>query len=63
MKTTRTYLTGCKWCNATGMVPNYENFGMSTTPLLKTCPVCNGAKTVIVTETIETEDKLNSDNQ
>jgi hypothetical protein len=52
MKTTRTYLTGCTWCNATGMV---RNSGLSTT-VFDTCPVCNGAKTIIVTETTEGND-------
>jgi hypothetical protein len=31
---------------------------MKTTPLMTPCPVCNGAKTIIVTETIETEDHV-----
>ena len=64
MKTTRTYLSGCTWCNATGFVLT-ENFGMGTTPLTKICPVCNGAKTIIVTETTEDDEysKLKPINQ
>lgn len=54
MKTTKTYLTGCTWCHAIGEVPNpYYNPNVTTSTLKTTCPVCNGAKTVIVTETIE----------
>jgi DnaJ-class molecular chaperone len=53
MKTTKTYLSGCTWCNAIGMVKNYDNFGMGTTSLMKECPICNGAKTIVVTEIIE----------
>jgi len=56
MKTVRTYLQGCNFCNAVGMVRNWDNFGMGTTQMMKTCPVCNGAKTIIVTETIETDE-------
>ena len=52
MKTTRTYLQGCTWCNASGFVPS-NNFGMNTTPLTNTCPVCNGVKTIVVTEVTE----------
>jgi hypothetical protein len=54
MKTTRTYLSGCTWCGATGIVPNLMIKGSSVTALLTmTCPVCNGAKTIPITETIE----------
>jgi hypothetical protein len=49
MKITRTYFTGCTWCNATGFVYT-NNFGMGTTALTKPCPVCIGSKTIIVTE-------------
>ena len=52
MKTTRQYQSGCTWCNASGWVPS-KDFGMNTTPLTIPCPVCNGAKTIIITETIE----------
>ena len=53
MKTTRTYQSGCTWCQAMGYVKDPQpqltgNFTMI-------CPVCNGAKTIIVTDTIETE--------
>jgi DnaJ-class molecular chaperone len=57
MKTIRTYLSGCTWCNATGVVAS-KDYGMKTTPLMTPCPVCNGSKTIIVTETIETEDHV-----
>lgn len=53
MKVTRTYLQACNFCNAVGLVRNWDNFGMGTTPMMKICPVCNGAKTVIVTEEYE----------
>jgi len=43
---TRTYLKGCEWCNATGVVPSTDS--AST---MATCPVCNGNKVVLVTET------------
>jgi DnaJ-class molecular chaperone len=55
MKITKTYLTGCTWCGGTGNVPT-KNYGMYTTPLTEPCPVCNGAKTVLVTETYESGD-------
>jgi DnaJ-class molecular chaperone len=48
---------------AIGMVRNYDNFGMGTTPMMKVCPVCNGAKTIIVTEEIITEDIINPVNE
>lgn len=51
MKTTRTYLSGCTWCNARGYVMN-PAMGL-VTDITVTCPVCNGAKTIIVTEYIE----------
>ena len=60
MKTTRTYLQGCTWCNASGLVPS-NNFGMNTTPLTDTCPVCNGAKTIVVTEVTESDDSQRSE--
>jgi len=52
MKTIRTYLSGCTWCNATGIIKD-QYFRDNTTPLTHPCPVCNGSKTVIVTEVIE----------
>jgi len=42
----RTYLSGCKWCGATGIVPTT---GMSTNTT-EICPVYQGSKTVLVTE-------------
>jgi|WetSurMetagenome_2_1015567.scaffolds.fasta_scaffold00157_3 hypothetical protein len=56
MKTVRTYLTGCTWCNATGFVYS-SNYGMGTTPLTVVCPVCQGAKIIMITETIESNVK------
>jgi uncharacterized Zn finger protein (UPF0148 family) len=53
MKTTRTYLIGCTWCKALGYVNNLQEGWHTGSVLTITCPVCNGSKTVIVTETIE----------
>ena len=58
MKTTRTYLSGCTWCNARGYVYS-ENFGICTNSITHTCPICNGIKAIIVTEVIE-DDKIES---
>jgi hypothetical protein len=46
MKITRTYFSGCTWCNATGFV-------YYTTPLTHPCPVCNGSKIIQVVETLD----------
>ena len=71
-KITRTYLLGCSFCNATGMVSNYDNFGygMIITSMKKICPVCKGEKTVVCTETIEDDNlsmesfkKINQNNK
>jgi hypothetical protein len=56
MITTRTYFNGCNWCNATGLIPS-KDFGMNTTPLMITCPVCNGSKVITVTESFESKDE------
>jgi hypothetical protein len=53
MKTTRTYLSGCMWCNATGFKYPMTNNGTGFTNV---CPVCLGAGTITVTETQETQD-------
>ena len=51
MKTKRTYLDGCKWCGATGVVSNNSLPPMSTmSNSTITCPVCNGSKVITVTE-------------
>ena len=50
MKTTKQYLTGCTWCNATGRVLATGGVTIST---FDTCPVCQGAKIVMVTEVTE----------
>jgi len=52
MKTTRTYLSGCTWCGTTGFV-KIPNPGFMTSALTNICPVCNGNKTIIITETME----------
>jgi DnaJ-class molecular chaperone len=67
MKTTRIYTDGCKWCNAAGFV-KIPNPGFMTSALTGICPVCNGNKTVIVTETIENnltikEDEVNKNRE
>ena len=53
MKTTRAYLQGCTWCNATGFTNN-PNMGYVTNITI-TCPVCNGDKTIVVTEVTESD--------
>ena len=47
MKVKRTYLSGCTWCNATGFKTNQNPTITNTTEV---CPVCNGTKTVLITE-------------
>jgi hypothetical protein len=51
MKITRTYISGCNWCNATGYVLNPHP--QLTGEFNMTCPVCQGAKMIMVTETFE----------
>ena len=51
MKITRIYIQGCTWCNAKGFVTNPHPAVTNTTI---TCPVCQGAKTIMVTEVTET---------
>jgi hypothetical protein len=51
MKTTRTYQSICTTCNGNGQLMDNPN---ATNPY-SVCPVCNGAKTITVTETIEPE--------
>ena len=50
----RTYLKGCEWCGATGFAPQWYNpqnaKNISTTSITKTCPVCKGTGTILVTE-------------
>lgn len=51
MKTTRTYLSGCKYCGATGKVKNNDfNPNITDSTLEIVCPVCNGSKVITVTE-------------
>jgi hypothetical protein len=50
MKTTTTYLQGCTWCNATGIKYPMQNIGTGFSSI---CPICNGNKTVLVTEVSE----------
>jgi len=52
-KITRTYLSGCTWCNATGFKYPMQDYGTGITSI---CPVCNGAKTILVTEVIESDE-------
>ena len=49
---TRTYLKGCDWCKATGQVSKPHPYPISTSVCEK-CPVCNGTKTILVSEIIE----------
>lgn len=60
MKITRAYLMGCTWCNAIGFVKNTNPHPEVTTPLTEICPVCNGNRTIPVTETFETENNPES---
>jgi Ribonuclease G/E len=60
-KIVKTYLSGCTWCNATGFVNN-PNMGL-TTNITIICPVCNGTKTVIVTETITDDIEMPDDEE
>ena len=53
MKTTKTYLSGCTWCGATGYVKDITPYVTGTWKNI--CPVCQGAKTMPVTETFEDE--------
>lgn len=46
MKVKKTYLSGCVWCKASGIVPN----PFSGTATTINCPVCNGSKVITVTE-------------
>lgn len=48
MKTIRTYPSGCRWCNATGVVQN--PISGTVADVMITCPVCGGSKTIIITE-------------
>ena len=52
MKTTRQYVSGCTWCNATGFV-KIHNPGFMSSALTGICPICEGAKAIMVTETTE----------
>lgn len=56
MKTTKTYLSGCTWCNATGQVFNPKPIQYTGDPPIINCPVCDGAGIITVTEVIEYED-------
>ena len=57
MKVNKTYLDGCKWCNATGIVSNpAPNPNVTWNEWTTICPVCNGAKTILVTEIMESEE-------
>ena len=45
------YKKACEFCNATGYIQRNTQSNYTNAPLTEVCPVCNGAKTVIVTET------------
>ena len=49
-KVTRTYLTGCSWCNATGSI---QAFPSGTIDCTRQCPVCNGSKVITISEEYE----------
>lgn len=51
MKTTKTYLSGCKWCNGNGYVQPVQG-QITSTSWSNVCPVCNGSKVITVTEYI-----------
>jgi hypothetical protein len=57
---TRQYLSGCKWCEATGYVKSYF---ITTTNVTELCPVCLGAKVVMVTETIPVNEHSEVDHE
>ena len=48
---TRTYQKACEYCNATGFISPSRPSGSTSSSTTETCPVCNGNKTVLVTET------------
>ena len=49
---TRTYQKACDYCHATGFVPTgRQGRPSATTAVTEICPVCNGKKTITVTET------------
>lgn len=50
MKVKRTYLSGCTWCHATGFIKNDNPHPEVTSAIIIVYPVCNGAKTILVTE-------------
>lgn len=49
--TTKPYPIVCPSCGGTGLLNTY--FYQSTTVMQESCPVCNGSKVVIVTETTD----------
>ena len=51
MKRTIIYLKGCDWCGATGFVKNITPD--TTGSWNNICPVCNGNKTITVTEVFD----------
>ena len=49
----RTYKKACDYCGATGIVSTGRGWWQrSTTNATETCPVCNGNKTITVTEEV-----------
>jgi len=56
MKITRTYTSGCVWCNARGFVSNPISGAVSDAVI--TCPVCNGNKTILIAESFESAEPV-----
>ena len=46
----KTYPKACEYCNATGFITR-DAIRNTTSVLTEICPVCNGNKVIVVTET------------
>lgn len=55
----RTYKKACDFCGASGRVPAN---GACSSPY-ETCPVCDGSKTITVTETITETNDITTNNE
>ena len=55
----REYMKACDFCQATGFVSNPHQYVSSA--LTITCPICNGNKTVLVTETFDSLSPVDKD--
>jgi len=60
MKTTRTYPQLCGTCNGNGFIQPIQG-QITTSAWLNPCPVCNGAKTIQVTEITEDDTERTKD--